>query len=191
MCSPQNSSGVTTEQLLAQAWQKFSAQDHSNGDVAILDTAIDMDMVASFVKVFLEHSKSFIDASRPLSHFIRMQLVQQPRKTELALKSLRESMGPILQACSYSHSEAKALWPSHPQLAVELTALVILASSNGLQKMGPFRRMLDHALPPVSDVDSEPEASSCLRYLVDASTHLLGGERGRSQVTACSVSELL
>jgi hypothetical protein len=191
MCSPQNGSGVTTSQLLMQGWLQFSSQNNSNGGTAILDIDSDKDMMASLVKVFLENSESFIDASRPLSHFIRMQLVQQPRQTELALRSLRESMVPILHASSCSHSQAKALWPSHPQLAVELTALVILASSNRLQKIEPFRRMLDHALPPASRVDSDAEASSCLRYLVDASTHLLSGDQGSSQVTACSIDDVL
>jgi hypothetical protein len=96
----------------------------------------------AFIPSLLCHSERVAKEMRPLSHFLRMEYVGSQRETEVAIRNLRELLAPFLEETSWQRSQLESLWPSHPQIAIELTALVIILCTKHVDSLQPFRNAI-------------------------------------------------
>jgi hypothetical protein len=93
----------------------------------------------AFVPLLLCQSDQVAMELRPLSHFLRMEFVGSQRATDAAIRNLSGLLAPLLEEASWQRSQLEVLWPSHPQIAVELTALVIILCTEHVNSLLPFR----------------------------------------------------
>jgi len=133
--------------------------------------------VSTLVEAFVANSELVVQATRPLSHWLRTRLIQAPQEMELAMGELQRSWRLHAEMGRPLPGPLQVLWPGHPQKAEELTMLLVLACGEreAVGRTEPTN-VVDHqaACRDVTAPWSEESSEAKLRTLVETAAQLMG-----------------
>jgi len=137
LCGSAGREGTTHVQDSAESPRQAFKRLLANGSFKSVVKGADANLHA-FVKLFLANSETVSKALRPLSHFMRMEFIRKPKESEITMNRLRKYIATLRGDAQFERRQLEAVWPSHPQISVELTTLVILACTEHIHDLSSF-----------------------------------------------------